>query len=878
MGSTKVGSRHLDVRANEGLVGSRTAASRLLEAGSPCQLCWQHSLLFFGVINEMMDILSSLILNPSGPPNSSALANLFSGLLLTEGLGPFSFTFLTLTPLGALGPFGESFLPSSSELSFEIFRTGLFHGLFFSLPFSIPMLICFRRYILDGVSLGHYAFAGTLLGHLSFLFCTLHGIRPIIHFWYPFEPLLSLLGLALSLKVATDFFSQRRFVFDGTLGSSEDSSAYALNPWPQMPEISWLFPEEVAKKIPPSLLALMRIPKTLFVGLFGLFRAVFLSKVFEPIRIPFQKFQNFCQKNLGPSIFTFQFFLMWLNPASASTLNLLFFEHDLLQGVFLAPHAPIFLLYTFGFLFSAAALSTFILFLISQLAGRNFGGLFATSPQRAGLSSVAAFGKPQLGANEVGSRHSSWFQRASRMIQFDEALAQNRFKIFNKFFAFLIIGCVIQGGLNYTWRLFLQYPLEMIHWDFFTTLTKKFPLFQESMNEQSRPAPSGISQESTLNAPHELFEKIPFPQRQQKSVTGEPISLAALNAKISSLMEEIYKATVVEMNAPGPESSVSGARQSDKLTDELNGLRAKKRAYLQHHKGENSALDSVTLPVSRPDEMKLASSFFLSPSSQGGKGKNRVVGETYWSHVTENKDFLDSTRSSVRAAHTRGAMEPGANEGGSGLLADSTNSGEAGINFFGRREFPPYDTSIRNREKNLPVERHLAIERVNARRGLMGRPPLENEERENAIFKYHTFFMNQIDRAVEDVKMKLVTPPDLYREENDILALQKLHENFLKQKGRESEYQNSVQQLTKGATPTRGAKALPANSKANTVSRHPRDFFTKSRPITNTTKGFSKSSYIRDLFDPNLNEAYSAYSHDDLLLEKIISNTPLLKK
>jgi hypothetical protein len=160
----------------------------------------------------------------------------------------------------------------------------------------------------------------------------------------------------------------------------------------------------------------------------------------------------------------------------------------------------------------------------------------------------------------------------------------------------------------------------------------------------------------------------------------------------------------------------------------------------------------------------------------------------------------------------------------------------------------------------------------------MGRPPLENEERENAIFKYHTFFMNQIDRAVEDVKMKLVTPPDLYREENDILALQKLHENFLKQKGRESEYQNSVQQLTKGPTPTRGAKALPANSKANTVSRHPRDFFTKSRPITNTTKGFSKSSYIRDLFDPNLNEAYSAYSHDDLLLEKIISNTPLLKK
>jgi hypothetical protein len=148
----------------------------------------------------------------------------------------------------------------------------------------------------------------------------------------------------------------------------------------------------------------------------------------------------------------------------------------------------------------------------------------------------------------------------------------------------------------------------------------------------------------------------------------------------------------------------------------------------------------------------------------------------------------------------------------------------------------------------------------------MGRPPLENEERENAIFKYHTFFMNQIDRAVEDLKMKLVTPPDLYREENDILALQKLHENFLKQKARESEYQNSV------INPNRGTSAVTSNSKSlGSVPRHHRDFFTKSRSITNTTKGFSKSSYVRDLFDPNLQEAYSNYSHDDLLLEKIIA-------
>ena len=132
--------------------------------------------------------------------------------------------------------------------------------------------------------------------------------------------------------------------------------------------------------------------------------------------------------------------------------------------------------------------------------------------------------------------------------------------------------------------------------------------------------------------------------------------------------------------------------------------------------------------------------------------------------------------------------------------------------------------------------------------------------------------MNQIDRSVEDLKMKLVTPPDLYREENDILALQKLHQNYLKQKGRESEYQNSV------INPVRGNAALGLNQKFSSFPRHDRDFFTKSRPITNTTKGFSKSSYIRDLFDPNLQEAYSAYSHDDLLLEKIIPNSALRTK
>ena len=654
-----------------------------------------------------------------------------------------------LSPL-VLNPLG------SSEGFFQIFSTGLFHGFFFSLPFSIPMLICFRRYLLDGFSLGNYAFAGTLLGHLSFVFCTVKGIRPIIHFWYPLEPLLSLLGLALSLKVATDFFSQRRFVFDGTLGSSEDSSAYAINPWPKMPQISW--ENFIGSPLPR---AFERFLENLTFGWskFVLFPWGLMP---EPIRFTFQKVQNFCQRNLGPSIFTFQFCLMWLNPASASTLNLLFFEHDLLMGIFVSPNSPIFLSYTLGFILAAGTFSALAVFTLSQLAGRTFA---SSSIQQSGFSSTK--GSLSSGSLGISARSGplSWVQS---FVDFDEALAQKRFKLFNKFFTFLILGCLIQSGLNYSWRLFLQYPLEMIHWDFFDS-QKLFSRMKKGLRISNSTGELMNFAETPFSAPKELFQKL------------------------------------------GP----TGLDGVPKL-------------------GELSSLNSA-VPLLGSAEIRSASgpfmkNFELNPQSGSP--------ESYWLEIDKNPDFAVTGEYQSEGENLR--------------VGQAENVVRS---FFSRREFPPYDTSIRNREKNLPVERHLAIERVNSRRALMGRPPLENEERENAIFKYHTFFINQIDRSVEDLKMKLVTPKDLYREEDDILALKKLHDNYLKQKGRESPYQKSFLQK-KGNSPR--------------TARHDRDFFTKSRPIKNTTKGLLKSSYIRDLFDENLREAARAYSHDDLLLENIL--------
>ena len=657
-------------------------------------------------------------------------------------------------------------LESSDGFS-QIFSTGLFHGFFFSLPFSIPMLICFRRYLLDGFSLGNYAFAGTLLGHLSFVFCTVQGIRPIIHFWYPFEPLLSLFGLGLSLKIATDFFSQRRFVFDGTLGSSEDSSAYAMNPWPKIPNISW---ENLTGSPLPR--PIERFLDSLFFAWSSIIDLIvrFLP---QPLRVSFEKVQNFCQRNLGPSIFSFQFILMWLNPASASTLNLLFFEHDLLRQIFVSPNSPIFLLYTLGFIIAATTFCGVALFILSQLAGRSFS--FASFQAGKGLRTSGS--NPAVSGFGWKESRSNWLES---FIGFDEALAQKRYKLLNKFFTFLILGCLIQSGLNYSWRLFLQYPLEMIHWDFFNS-QKLFNTFKRNPQMSLGPVGTELSS-SQFSAPKELFQNQPLNSTSNRQ-SMDPTSLGA----------------------------------------------------------PLSVADLGQVPLLEPDEIRLASSLFIGDSK-----------ESYWADVEKSQDFTfirPGGVAPVQPGSTRPSVAPDV------LSSADPQDGTESRGFFGRREFPPYDTSIRNREKNLPVERHLAIERVNSRRALMGRPPLENEERENAIFKYHTFFINQIDRSVEDFKMKLVTPKELYREEDDILALKKLHENYLKQKGRESGYQKSF---------------LPKKGNSPRTARHDKDFFTKSRPVTNTTKGLLKSSYIRDLFDENLREAARSYSHDDLLLENII--------
>ena len=76
----------------------------------------------------------------------------------------------------------------------------------------------------------------------------------------------------------------------------------------------------------------------------------------------------------------------------------------------------------------------------------------------------------------------------------------------------------------------------------------------------------------------------------------------------------------------------------------------------------------------------------------------------------------------------------------------------AKTSFLGR-EFPSFDSSIRHREKNLPVERHLPIERMQSRRTLSGRPAFNEEQKSDAALKYNSFFLNAFEHFCLDAQL-----------------------------------------------------------------------------------------------------------------------------
>jgi hypothetical protein len=434
---------------------------------------------------------------------------------------------------------------SGANLGSSALSLGLFHGFIFSFPLSAPILICIYRFLCEGIRKGSLAVAGTILGQICFVSFLLGGgaTRPFVQFWYTTEPFLALIGFAISLKLATDFFSGR------ASGRSMGNFGGLGNTWNMRESVS---------------------------------------------------------------IAGISFLLMFLNPAMPATSSRILLSSPLFPS--LGANAQV---YNFGFLITAA-LSLGILWPLIfsatiQLVNRG-KILFDTGILAARGNPLFAFSKDGNSESATSSSRGSY-----------ENVVQPRF------LAFLIVGCLISGGLQYSWRLFTQYPLEAV----------------------------------------------------------------------------------------------------------------------------------------------------LGNGSQFGTGYSLV-----------------------------------------GLP--------------NAREFPSFDSNIRHRDKNLPVDRHVPIEKMNARRTLSGRPPLSEEQKSDAYFKFNSFFINNLEQNFENTlissrlgQFQSQISPRQQRNYDEIDYLQKLKTQF-------------------------EGEGFKDQSLSLNLS------------LENNTKGKPKFSYIRELINSNSSSTLNPFLHDEL--------------
>ena len=95
--------------------------------------------------------------------------------------------------------------------SIETFLAGAVQAFSFAIPLSVPLLICLRRLLVEGIPAGVVSYLGNSVGQTLFLFLVIAGFRAVIQFWYDWEPILYLAGLLLTLKVLFTFYLESRF-------------------------------------------------------------------------------------------------------------------------------------------------------------------------------------------------------------------------------------------------------------------------------------------------------------------------------------------------------------------------------------------------------------------------------------------------------------------------------------------------------------------------------------------------------------------------------------------------------------------------------------------------------------------------------------------
>jgi hypothetical protein len=94
--------------------------------------------------------------------------------------------------------------------SISIFLDGLSNSFLLALPMSVPLLICLRRLLVQGIPAGISCYFGTAVGQTFLTFLILFGFSDFIQFWYDWEPLLYFIGMIISVKLLFQFYTDAR--------------------------------------------------------------------------------------------------------------------------------------------------------------------------------------------------------------------------------------------------------------------------------------------------------------------------------------------------------------------------------------------------------------------------------------------------------------------------------------------------------------------------------------------------------------------------------------------------------------------------------------------------------------------------------------------
>ena len=677
---------------------------------------------------------------------------------------------------------------------YENIFLGIFHGVLFSFPLSTPILISFRYKLaslepasptqgqssetgLAGVgslqSIGQpslalsrsslrslsnglmgiiarpefMALVGTILGQLAFLVCLCLGCRPILQIWSTLEPFLLLLGASLILNRSTDLFPKHHFanlsqghsIFRnkseakgstllqsplqwrwpsaGLFGASpkansdqlssdgfplaaeggrldsnqpkayQDAPQHGLRPvWPlrgvaggDQPTRFSIFKFTFGgslKAILASFRALLSFSLRPFVAITSLV-AWPLANAAGQNKIKTDRYAT--QHGLRPgaayffNIFYFQVLLAFLNPIASAIPTRIFLSQDLIE-LFNFSYSLSFFITSFicislffqspSFLYAVTesitrTLITITLFISSlpdrwsrvieiqrpvdsntkgetqQIAFSDASQPLATNGRR---WRIAVLSSPKATSAQSSLTPAKTTPKKTPLLPSFKSVIQS----IDSLVVFFIVGCVIQGSLQYNWRLFINYPLEFIG---------SFPSLLFGYH------PVGLSRTAAI---------------------GDEPSLTSANR--TSAME-------VSNGRAWPITSIESAAFS----------------------GEWPAASGDEWP--RPTPANTAEHPGNQPMQQSDSDQRSIESGTL---------FSDSA--------------------GTGMLL---------------REFPSFDSNIRHRDKNLPVERHLPIERMNARRSLSGKIPFNEEQKSDAYIKYASFFLNSIEKSVENFKFFL---------------------------------------------------------------------------------------------------------------------------